>query len=129
MKRKNLSFNLVIEKLLIPTIKPHTASFALSTFQSRNRETFDSNLNVISVRHNEFIKFQSRNRETFDSNAENVTSHGSAGESFNLVIEKLLIPTTFHACIGNSIRLFQSRNRETFDSNARIFTAIYVSIS
>ncbi len=37
-------------------------------FQSRNRETFDSNYCENRHEHGIIKKFQSRNRETFDSN-------------------------------------------------------------
>ena len=62
--------------------------------------------------------FQSRNRETFDSNVSNQLPFLLPMLGFNLVIEKLLIPTLeeyhwWQQLIGE----FQSRNRETFDSN------------
>ena len=40
--------------------------------------------------------FQSRNRETFDSNTFAKHLSDSSCTSFNLVIEKLLIPTSHH---------------------------------
>ena len=67
-------------------------------FQSRNRETFDSNFSVdgfnASTKSN---LFQSRNRETFDSN------HPICHQTH---------PSLY-------LYWFQSRNRETFDSNYR----------
>ena len=62
--------------------------------------------------------FQSRNRETFDSNFQRYLPW-YLEQCFNLVIEKLLIPTKLadgQVDIGNRLT-FQSRNRETFDSN------------
>ena len=37
--------------------------------------------------------FQSRNRETYDSNEKRQRPHDHSSSSFNLVIEKLMIPT------------------------------------
>ena len=37
-------------------------------------------------------------------------------DGFNLVIEKLLIPTRQYNILHDTISMFQSRNRETFDS-------------
>ena len=45
-------------------------------FQSRNRETFDSNLNIRAIGELTPCGFQSRNRETFDSNKECVVMPG-----------------------------------------------------
>ena len=81
----------------------------ITSFQSRNRETFDSNKTALF---NRLVKawFQSRNRETFDSN-----------------LRDLL-------CDAVNFK-FQSRNRETFDSNWRAWNSmslvsnIIVSIS
>ena len=54
-------------------------------------------------------------------------------ESFNLVIEKLMIPTVAVQDDGTEIdaapehvNLFQSRNRETFDSNLLNSRALYL---
>ena len=88
-------------------------------FQSRNRETFDSNLPC----HVLAYKFQSRNRETFDSNqkgSESVAQRSKHARCFNLVIEKLLIPTNGARDTSKDISQFQSRNRETFDSNLKV---------
>ena len=64
-----LSFNLVIEKLMIPT--SHSVartSHQGHSFQSRNQETYDSNID--KAKHIIIIRlFQSRNRETYDSNS------------------------------------------------------------
>ena len=64
-------------------------------FQSRNRETYDSNFwYLLRLVGSAGFQFQSRNRETYDSNffvdegMEKVILMG-----FNLVIEKLMIPT------------------------------------
>ena len=67
----------------------------LLLFQSRNRETYDSNpfSIVIAQQVVHLAQFQSRNRETYDSNW-TMTIRGDAD-----YIE------------------FQSRNRETYDSN------------
>ena len=43
--------------------------------------------------------------------------------SFNLVIEKLMIPTPLHLPQPMQIKPFQSRNRETYDSNGCIHHA------
>ena len=66
----------------------------VSPFQSRNRETYDSNYKKkwTSI-HSWQMEFQSRNRETYDSNSEEAHPYAQAYESFNLVIEKLMIPT------------------------------------
>ncbi len=62
-------------------------------FQSRNRETFDSNQALSGANTQAFAMFQSRNRETFDSNNSRAVPFVAYTDSFNLVIEKLLIPT------------------------------------
>ena len=89
-------FNLVIEKLLIPTRNLRHSKTSLHInllFQSRNRETFDSNPRSVKILAPVWTSFQSRNRETFDSNYRWQWSRGT-------------------------LRFrFQSRNRETFDSN------------
>ena len=41
-------------------------------FQSRNRETYDSNSSMRFHIQNRYGKFQSRNRETYDSNRSGV---------------------------------------------------------
>ena len=62
--------------------------------------------------------FQSRNRETYDSNEQDYLMHQSqVALSFNLVIEKLMIPTEISRLCPIPICQFQSRNRETYDSN------------
>ena len=139
------SFNLVIEKLLIPTTGGTANSLSASGFQSRNRETFDSNSATSPPTICEAYSFQSRNRETFDSNVDTANLIICIRTRFNLVIEKLLIPTKgngfalnmdmdrcFNLVIEKLLiptkmspeaikkriqELFQSRNRETFDSN------------
>ena len=64
-----------------------------SSFQSRNRETYDSNDLAFIVR--SYIDlFQSRNRETYDSNLEEIIENGV-----------------------RAYREFQSRNREAYDFN------------
>ena len=65
----------------------------MSEFQSRNRETFDSNTNLAHTPATGPVGFQSRNRETFDSNNPLRTRQSQQFNRFNLVIEKLLIPT------------------------------------
>ena len=78
---------------MIPTLSKETGETnTQDEFQSRNRETYDSNLNDCCMRTLP-LQFQSRNRETYDSNGD------LEGEE----------------CDGNC--LFQSRNRETYDSN------------
>ena len=54
---------------MIPTIKTNRhASGFYSMFQSRNRETYDSNSPTRCNRPSHHPMFQSRNRETYDSN-------------------------------------------------------------
>ena len=66
----------------------------LLMFQSRNRETYDSNLNGTMVILLSYCKFQSRNRETYDSNYQDaLREEFNTLTCFNLVIEKLMIPT------------------------------------
>ena len=65
--------------------------------------------------------FQSRNRETYDSNHTLEAAKRAFGESFNLVIEKLMIPTQHPRQVSVAKHLlFQSRNRETYDSNCQV---------
>ena len=54
---------------MIPTIAATPTRLYFTKFQSRNRETYDSNLTISSEG---FIMamFQSRNRETYDSNTQ-----------------------------------------------------------
>ena len=67
-------FNLVIEKLMIPTLDSFRDFDFTILFQSRNRETYDSNQQQC-VNIKRFIKqFQSRNRETYDSNPKETAS-------------------------------------------------------
>ena len=63
------------------------------------------------------MSFQSRNRETYDSNEAWQTQPDQAVAGFNLVIEKLMIPTGLNDNESRVEWLFQSRNRETYDSN------------
>ena len=66
-----------------------------AAFQSRNRETYDSNFLGAFLVLDAVYMFQSRNRETYDSNSM-VRILGRCRlyiDSFNLVIEKLMIPT------------------------------------
>ena len=68
IRRMYECFNLVIEKLLIPTfLRTYRSIQTDAAFQSRNRETFDSNTTDYLI-HGRIYEFQSRNRETFDSN-------------------------------------------------------------
>ena len=60
-------FNLVIEKLMIPTMKLCGSDHGQPKFQSRNRETYDSN-RTPPIYLPALYVFQSRNRETYDSN-------------------------------------------------------------
>ena len=101
-------FNLVIEKLLIPTsVAGVAAAFCVPPFQSRNRETFDSNTTGNDLAEKMRIKFQSRNRETFDSNLGGLSGAPDLYMCFNLVIEKLLIPT---ACAATAVNCKKSFN-------------------
>ena len=64
-------------------------------FQSRNRETYDSNEDNDWCGEWKPKLFQSRNRETYDSNLILFCALSTKPcYSFNLVIEKLMIPTT-----------------------------------
>ena len=74
--------------------------------------TLDSGIGIIYD-----FKFQSRNRETYDSNGRAGSTLLCQHLSFNLVIEKLMIPTNFYSLMIITNKMFQSRNRETYDSN------------
>ena len=65
----------------------------------------------------ECAQFQSRNRETYDSNLWEQFASDDDKRSFNLVIEKLMIPTIGDNADEWIISEFQSRNRETYDFN------------
>ena len=66
-------------------------------FQSRNRETYDSNTTrSTKTSIGTSLSFQSRNRETYDSNLCAAVDFRLRSTRFNLVIEKLMIPT--HRC-------------------------------
>ena len=92
-------FNLVIEKLMIPTANGINIYINRCLFQSRNRETYDSNPPVRAPTLT-FYLFQSRNRETYDSNPIVVPARDpSVANSFNLVIEKLMIPTVIEKVV------------------------------
>ena len=65
----------------------------------------------------QLIMFQSRNRETYDSNKKFRLEATHIIRCFNLVIEKLMIPTLMMSIPFPVIFMFQSRNRETYDSN------------
>ena len=92
----NTSFNLVIEKLMIPTVSAGCDNcYAEALFQSRNRETYDSN-SISTITTQVYVMFQSRNRETYDSNT-----------------------TSLFALRSDGSNQFQSRNRETYDSNPK----------
>ena len=85
---------------MIPTLHQGTISDGGLTweFQSRNRETYDSNLSlVVTLSTLITLTFQSRNRETYDSN----------------YLKRIAVP-------ASSLTSFQSRNRETYDSNHRL---------
>ena len=102
------SFNLVIEKLLIPTlfVKHSPQQLFAHPFQSRNRETFDSNPKCLTHASLALFLFQSRNRETFDSNFCLSILSVCKSRGFNLVIEKLLIPTHLEHSLFQSPRNF-----------------------
>ena len=88
------SFNLVIEKLMIPTAILISPQFLHKAFQSRNRETYDSNSAIENFWQGGDAQFQSRNRETYDSqHSKRAKEAYTRAHSFNLVIEKLMIPT------------------------------------
>ena len=94
-------------------------------FQSRNRETYDSN-DIDERQETCAVKFQSRNRETYDSNDKVLGAElHIAFYCFNLVIEKLMIPT-FQFVRKHRIAIceFQSRNRETYDSNYSVLSSV-----
>ena len=108
-------------------------------FQSRNRETFDSNPNVNGTTTGVVLAFQSRNRETFDSNELLLVG---CGIMFNEDLFQSRNRETFDSNpqmanlhITAQYGMFQSRNRETFDSNlketvaSKIYKVMIVSIS
>ncbi len=155
----NLGFNLVIEKLLIPTMLGMflTMSAAwgfnlviekllIPTFYRCLNTPFETCFNLVIEKlliptleagppsKDSPPMFQSRNRETFDSNRiSRISQQGHQRLGFNLVIEKLLIPTpVFVDGSSHHITEFQSRNRETFDSNtngARNMNGEYTSFN
>ena len=114
--RRRGRFNLVIEKLMIPTRRfliAHDGN-PVFLFQSRNRETYDSN--------GETGEFQSRNRETYDSNDSIIGATGDSivgafqsrnRETYDSNKKRWLSFTSI-------VRKFQSRNRETYDSNVKM---------
>ena len=53
---------------MIPTAASYPSEAAIHQFQSRNRETYDSNPNLPNIVFLLISLFQSRNRETYDSN-------------------------------------------------------------
>ena len=53
---QGMCFNLVIEKLMIPTLCPDVCEWTVVwTFQSRNRETYDSNKEFPAFWHLDYI--------------------------------------------------------------------------
>ena len=80
---------------MIPTIvRSGDTNIEAGSFQSRNREAYDSNQGKQRILLTLTNTFQSRNREAYDSNL--LTAHlyrHPNSISFNLVIEKLMIPT------------------------------------
>ena len=107
-------FNLVIEKLLISTIRNAIFilnAFRIKSFQSRNRETFDFNNQDDKLLELSYPRFNLVIEKLLIS-TEDGTIYGWMPEyvGFNLVIEKLLIST-------------QSR------SSAYVYCSIMVSIS
>ena len=87
---------------MIPTRTSVGSLYWSASFQSRNRETYDSNHNHRRIEWRPF-QFQSRNRETYDSNYR-------FGLGWTILLSKI---KRFQ---GYNI-WFQSRNRETYDSN------------
>ena len=102
---------------MIPTTARGPGWTETTLFQSRNRETYDSN-DILTRAVGMVPQFQSRNRETYDSNFLIKQSMDYDTTSFNLVIEKLMIPTFSRKRYSKfNLCQFQSRNRETYDSN------------
>ena len=133
---------------MIPTTVKRLIATVLTKFQSRNRETYDSNSvqkcpMILSFSFSFNLVIEKLMIPTIP------TCGGSAAycSSFNLVIEKLMIPTSHFIDEDNSIlasfnlvieklmiptiplcplakggrEMFQSRNRETYDSNYSSF--------
>ena len=81
---------------MIPTISQvQLVTMPCVLFQSRNRETYDSNEMALRLHWLGLNQFQSRNRETYDSNVR------------------------IWEWDWTVVATFQSRNRETYDSNSR----------
>ena len=78
---------------MIPTILVDGSGVPIKRFQSRNRETYDSNYHIDGWLSDYECVFQSRNRETYDSNFLQLPQAYCPVRCFNLVIEKLMIPT------------------------------------
>ena len=88
-------------------------------FQSRNRETFDSNVLPAASSNSRFMSFNLVIEKLLIPTHRLPTFALQSLRGFNLVIEKLLIPTCWTDHIhGAQDYRFQSRNRETFDSNS-----------
>ena len=84
---------------MIPTANGINIYINRCLFQSRNRETYDSNPPVRAPTLT-FYLFQSRNREAYDSNPIVVPARDpSVANCFNLVIEKLMIPTVIEKVV------------------------------
>ena len=140
-------FNLVIEILLISSFMVAysywTPSPRAAEFQSRNRDTFDFKIAAWEHIQDTLPEFQSRNRDTFDFKGNSRTTPDSCQRRFqsrnrdtfdfkptvascgiidmyrfNLVIEILLISSTYSPEMSGRYQFrvrFQSRNRDTFD--------------
>ena len=117
--KKLLRFNLVIENLLISTIRWTNQRKAWNVeFQSRNRESSNFNTAVCKSSESVCALFQSRNRESSNFNENVVFVDTDLFLGFNLVIENLLISTqpVQNPHLGIDLR-FQSRNRESSNFN------------
>ena len=123
MRWQNLfrSFNLVIEKLLIPT------QFLRGWHQRRGIPSFNLVIEKLLIPTQTGIYALKSASPSFNLVIEKllIPTHRlptfalQSLRGFNLVIEKLLIPTCWTDHIhGAQDYRFQSRNRETFDSNS-----------
>ena len=99
-----MSFNLVIERLLVSSKNPHAAdAVAVAMFQSRNREAFGFKKAVYALHPVErFPRFQSRNREAFGFKVKRQSNVDVIVVCFNLVIERLLVSSRIRF-VRNSI--------------------------
>ena len=93
----------------------HRFGLPFPSFQSRNRDAFDFKYHDVSVNLNTGELFQSRNRDAFDFKRDEGIETDTLLDSFNLVIEMLLISSETLILHWIHSQKFQSRNRDAFD--------------